>query len=84
MTLRNFSLNSPEAYEALCEPVDRPWIPNGALPQEPRWPRKVAAVPVMAENEADAGEAFKQWLTHVEVGRMLALSEPGDPGDKAE
>jgi hypothetical protein len=34
--MRTFTLNSPEAYEALCPREDRPWIPNGALPREPR------------------------------------------------
>jgi len=33
---RSFSLNSEEAYEALCPPGEQPWIPNGALPREPR------------------------------------------------
>jgi hypothetical protein len=35
-SIRTFSLNSPEAYQALCEPRARPWIPNGSLPREPR------------------------------------------------
>jgi hypothetical protein len=34
MSVRTFSLNSAEAYEALCPRQDRPWIPNGALPRE--------------------------------------------------
>ena len=34
--MRTFTLNSPEAHEALCAREDRPWIPNGALPREPR------------------------------------------------
>jgi len=33
---RSFSLKSREGYAALCAPVDRPWIANGALPREPR------------------------------------------------
>ena len=33
---RSFSLNSEEAYEALCPRFERPWIANGALPREPR------------------------------------------------
>ena len=33
---RIFTLNSREFYEAVVEPRQRPWIPNGALP---RWPR---------------------------------------------
>ena len=67
---RSFSLNSAEAHEALCEPADRPWIPNGALPSEPRWPRRPATVPIFAENEADAADAFRHWLSHVEAGRI--------------
>ena len=40
--LRTFSLNSDEAYEALCPPRERAWIPNGSLPREPRrWEREV-------------------------------------------
>lgn len=34
--MRTFALNSREFYEAVCEPRERPWIPNGALPREPR------------------------------------------------
>jgi hypothetical protein len=34
--MRTFSLNSPEFYEAVTDPRERPWIPNGALPREPR------------------------------------------------
>ena len=34
--MRTFGLNSREFYEAVCEPRERPWIPNGALPREPR------------------------------------------------
>ena len=33
---RSFSLNSQEFYEAVTEPRERPWIPNGALPPTPR------------------------------------------------
>ena len=33
---RTFTLNSREFYEAVRAPEDRPWIPNGALPREPR------------------------------------------------
>jgi hypothetical protein len=43
---RSFSLNSDEAHEALCEPRERPWIPNGALPREPRlWNPQVIIEP---------------------------------------
>ncbi|MEA3059982.1 MAG: hypothetical protein QOE50_1394 [Sphingomonadales bacterium] len=33
--MRTFGLNSREFYEAVCEPRERPWIPNGSLPREP-------------------------------------------------
>ena len=33
---RTFTLNSQEFYEAIRAPEERPWIPNGALPREPR------------------------------------------------
>ena len=44
--MRTFSLNSPEAYEALCTPEARPWIPNGALPREPRVRERAVVVEV--------------------------------------
>ena len=34
MPMRSFSLNSPEAYEALGGRREEAWIPNGALPRE--------------------------------------------------
>ena len=38
--IREFELNSPEAYAALCRRPDEPWIKAGSLPREPRaWPR---------------------------------------------
>ena len=40
--LRTFSLNSREFYEAVCAPAEQAWIPNGALPREPRrWEQEV-------------------------------------------
>jgi hypothetical protein len=38
--MRTFSLNSDEAYAALCEPRDRPWMPNGALLRQCNTARK--------------------------------------------
>ena len=39
---RSFSLNSDEAYDAMCPRPDRPWIVAGSLPREPRvWGREV-------------------------------------------
>ena len=40
--IRTFSLNSDEAHAVLCGQRERPWIPNGSLPSEPRsWDREV-------------------------------------------
>ena len=61
MSIRTFSLNSREAYEALCPRSDRPWIEAGSLPRAPRWPRGKAQVEVSADNEAHAREAFEEW-----------------------
>lgn len=36
MPIRTFSLHSQDFYDAVTEPMERPWIPNGALPREPR------------------------------------------------
>jgi hypothetical protein len=33
--MRTFTLNSREFYEAVCEPRERPWIPNGSLSGDP-------------------------------------------------
>jgi hypothetical protein len=42
---RSFTLNSREFHQAVSGPGDRPWIPNGALPRDPRsW-----SPPVMTE-----------------------------------
>ena len=41
--MRSFKFDSREFYEAVCPPADRPWIPNGALPREPR-PRDPAVI----------------------------------------
>lgn len=70
MPIRSFSLNSPEAYEALCGDRERPWIPNGALPREPRWPRGESPVWVNAATDAEAEDAVRAWLWHVEAGRI--------------
>ena len=78
--MRTFNLNSPEAYEALCRPEDRPWIPNGALPREPRWGHRPDPVAVQAESEAEAGDAFRAWLWHLESGRIDGSTERSDAG----
>lgn len=46
--MRSFSLNSDEAYEALCPREDKPWIMNGSLPREPR----VQNLPVVVERDS--------------------------------
>jgi hypothetical protein len=68
--LRTFSLKSPEAYDAMCPRPDRPWIPNGALPREPRPRDEADGVWVSAEDEDVAGRAFGDWLAHVQAGRI--------------
>jgi hypothetical protein len=67
---RRFSLNSDEAYEALCPRAERRWIPNGALPREPRWARADDGVWVDAETHDAAVEAFGDWRGRVEAGRV--------------
>ena len=71
MSIRTFGLNSPEFYEAVCEPRERPWIPNGALPRESRRrPADGEGVSVRAETDDAAGEAFAEWRRHVDAGRI--------------
>ena len=68
--MRTFSLNSREFHEAVCEPRERPWIPNGALAREP--PRAGAddGVWVDAETREAAVDAFGEWRAHLEAGRL--------------
>ena len=61
---------NPEAYEALGGRSEEAWIPNGALPRAPRWPRGDSSVSVRAETDMEAEEAFRAWLRHVEAGRI--------------
>ena len=70
MPIRSFTLNSPQFYEAACRPSERPWIPNGALPREARWPRGESAVSVAAETHDAAEGAFGAWLAHIDAGRL--------------
>jgi len=76
MPIRTFTLNSREFYEAVCEPRERPWIPNGALPREPRRPTPSSGVWVDAEDGAAAGEAGREWAARVEA-RSLNVSIGG-------
>jgi hypothetical protein len=66
---RSFSLKSEDADAALCVPRD-PWVWAGGLPREPRWPRPAEGVTVCAEDDEAAGEAFGEWLAHVEAGKV--------------
>ena len=70
MPIRSFSLNSPEAYEALGGRREQAWIPNGALPREPKWGRRESPVWVNADTDEDAQRAFGEWLAHVQAGRI--------------
>lgn len=83
MPIRSFSLNSPEAYEALCGRRDRPWIPNGALPRQPNFPGGESPVWVgsaeavsrtgehcRAPTDDEAEHALREWMRHVDAGRI--------------
>jgi hypothetical protein len=70
MPMRSFSLNDPEAYDILCRREDRPWIANGALPGEPRWGQRSDPVSVSASSEGEAEHAVREWLRHVDAGRI--------------
>jgi hypothetical protein len=84
MSIRSFSLNSREFYEAVREPEEEPWIKAGSLPREPKWPLRSDGVwdgpaqlvrgtgeQVHEKNDDEvAGGAFREWLGHVEAGRI--------------
>jgi hypothetical protein len=57
---RSFTLNSDEFYEAVCAPEERPWIPNGALPREPRAREREVVV-----EKRGSGAAFREWADWV-------------------
>jgi len=67
---RSFSLNSKEAFEALCPWTERPFMPRGTTSADPRWLRESDGAWVSAEDEESAGTAFAEWLWHVEAGRI--------------
>ena len=52
---RSFTLNSDEAYQALCAPEARPWIMNGSLPREPRGREGTVIVETRNTERNDAG-----------------------------
>ena len=55
--------------EALSVPRE-PHVWAGGLPREPRWPGGDSRLMVDAEDEAAAGRAAREWLRHVEAGRI--------------
>jgi hypothetical protein len=69
MPIRTFGRNSLEFYEAVCEPRERPWIPNGALQREPMRPTPSSGVSVMAETDDAAAEAVREWVARVGAKR---------------
>jgi len=72
---RIINMNDPDAYQRLCPREDRPWIPAGSLPPEPRWPRKPDEVQISGESEEGAKEAFQEWQDHVDAGRIGKKSD---------
>lgn len=50
---RSFTLNSDEAYQALCAPEAKPWIMNGSLPREPRGREGTVIVEASAKHRAE-------------------------------
>jgi hypothetical protein len=72
--MRSFSLNDPEAYEALRSPPD-PWGWGPRLSRNSLWGERTDPVAVMAGNEVEAGDALKEWLGH--VARSTESSDAG-------
>lgn len=69
--IRSFPMNSPEFYEATADPEERPWIPNGSLPREPRWPRRPSPVHVWSQDgNDDPNDIFRDWQWRLDTGRI--------------
>ena len=67
--IRSFSMNSPEAHQAMCEPGRRhnwgtPVIMPGGAERIPE------TVWVRGGSEEEGEGAFRSWLRHVEAGRI--------------
>lgn len=75
--IRTFGLNSPEFYEVMCRPEERPWIPNGSLRREPKWPKGDDRVWVRGADDESAEGAFREWVGHVD-GRFTYARTIGD------
>jgi len=67
--MRTFSLNSREFTEAVA-PAPEAHVWAGGLPREARWPRAAEGPSVSAGNDEATGEAFGEWVGHVEAGRI--------------
>jgi hypothetical protein len=80
--MRQFSLNDPEAYEALRSPPD-PWGWGPRLSRNSRWRERSDPVAVMAgieprssvrgterDVQVEAEDAFAEWQRHVDAGRI--------------
>ena len=78
MSIRTFSLNSREFHEAVCEPRERPWIPNGALPREPRWPKADDGVWVRSAQLVRGTEAHGLSEGQVSTGSEHGYAETHD------
>lgn len=65
MSVRSFSLNNREFYEAVT-PAPEPHVWAG-LPREPRGAERLS---VAAENDEEGRGALGDWLGHVEAGRI--------------
>ena len=69
MPMRSFGLNSPEFHEWVS-PAPDPWGWGPRLWRDPQFPKEPDYVSVMADTEAEAETALKEWLGHVEAGRV--------------
>jgi hypothetical protein len=67
--MRSFALNDP-AFHASFGSSSSAWIPNGALPPEPRWARAQPSLSVAAEDGLAASDAVGEWLRHLAAGRI--------------
>ena len=74
--MRTFTLNSPEFYEAVTDPRERPWIPNGALPREPRVrDQQVIVEPRASTNPLPAQQREREGGTRASAREGEGLNE---------
>ena len=79
MPMRSFGLNSREFHE-FVSPAPDPYGWGPPLPREPNFPLEPDYVSVMADDEAEAQDAPRAWLGHVEAGRIGQSTERSDAG----